>query len=159
MRMITRFIVLSLITVMLLSTITACNLEWMNIPGDPLDYLASEPETENAVEPIATTNNRNNLQPFTRYDETVTITVGRHFNTSTDSFDSFRNESDELNNAYINMIYDELNIKLEVVFNVPFEEYVDTLNRHRQAGTLPDTFWLPNTYTAMQFFNELINNN
>ena len=120
MRMIKRFIFLLLIMVMLLSVTIACSLEWMNIPGDPLDYLVSEPETDSPAEPITTTNNRNNFQPFTRYDETVTITIGRYFNTSIDSFDSFRNETDELNNAYINMIYDELNIKLEVIFNVPY---------------------------------------
>jgi len=140
---------------MLISIVSACNIHWFGVPEYPTVKNKSEPVPE-PVEPERPANNAYNFEPFVPYDETIVITVGRYFGNHHDSFDTFVHGQ---RNAYIDILYDELNIRVEVIFNVPFEDYEETLARHRAAGTLPDTFIIPNTYEGLVFFNELLEKN
>ena len=140
--------------VMLVPLAVACSNEVINITY-PESFLPppEQVESEEAVIP----EDRDYLEPFSRYEETVVVTVGRFFNADHDLADSFALGAGS--NAVVDMVYNELNIQIEVIFNVPIEEYIETLQRHRAAGTLPDTFQIPNSYEGMRFFNELLQDN
>ena len=139
---------------MMLSIVAACNINLitgyddMGAVSTAYEQIGTEP-TETPI------NNADNFEPFVPYDETVVITVGRFFR----YYDVFAPGTDARNNAFINMLYNELNIRVEVIFNVPHAEYAETLLRHKAADTLPDTFWIEDSFEGRQLFDELVNNN
>jgi putative aldouronate transport system substrate-binding protein len=116
----------------------------------------TEPPVQVEEIPPPEPEDRDYLEPFSRYDETVIVTVGRFYSTYVEYLAApgvvFEN------NIYIDMLYNELNIQVEIIFNVPFEEYHETLERHKAADTLPDTFCIPNTPVGLRFLNELVQN-
>ena len=149
-----KLIQMLLIIFMLLPIIAACNILLFEEP----EHQTALPTTESEPYISPPPNNANNFEPFIRYDDTVIITVGRYFSTDYDSLDTFAFNIGEMANAYIKMLYEVLNVQVEVIFNVPYYEYYETIARHRAAGTLPDTFRITNSFTGLTLFNELIEN-
>jgi putative aldouronate transport system substrate-binding protein len=92
------------------------------------------------------------MGPFERYPETVVIRVGRESNPG----GSFAPGTNSTDNAWTKMLYDVLNIKIEVAFEVPGGEYDEELMRRAASGTLPDTFGISETARGQQLFNQLL---
>ena len=142
--------------VMLFLISAACSGDVINITYPESFQPSPPPQTE--WDELIVPEDRDYFQPFSRYEETVVVTVGHFFNIDPDAPEAARglDVGNRVFDAFIDMIYSELNIQIEVIFNVPIDEYEETLKRHRAAGTLPDTFQIPQTYEGMRFFNELI---
>ena len=92
------------------------------------------------------------MVPFSKYLEPVTISVGRQANLG----GGFAPGEDVNDNYTTRILKDILNIEIDVVFDVPPEDYASTLVRHAAARTLPDTFWLNDSAADMAMFNELL---
>jgi len=95
------------------------------------------------------------FEPFSKYPEPITITVGRQANLG----GTFASGEDVNDNYTTRMLKDVLNIEIEVVFDVAPEDYNPTLVRHAAARTLPDTFWVTDDAAGMALFNELLEYN
>ncbi len=110
-----------------------------------------------AVPGSASTAASSDLVPFSKYEEPVTITVGRMGNTG----GQFAPGQDAQNNAWTQMLRDELNIIIDVEngFDVDASEYENMLALRAASNTLPDTFSIPNTLKSLALFNQLLEGN
>lgn len=97
------------------------------------------------------------LTPLTKYEEPVTITVGREINAG-GQFAEGQNSED---NGWTQLLRDELNIIIDVKngFEAIGAEYNKTLALHIASDTLPDTFAIQNNSAGMTMFKQLLEGN
>lgn len=97
------------------------------------------------------------LTPLAKYAEPVTITVGRINNAG----GQFAPGQDAQNNAWTQMLKDELNIIIDVEngFDADGSEYENTLALRAASNTLPDTFGIASTSKSLALFNQLLEGN
>ena len=93
-------------------------------------------------------------EPLVKYEEPVTIVVGRQNNAG----GQFAPGEDSENNAWTQMLKDELNIIIDVKngFDVGGDDYDSTVAMRVAGQTMPDVFSIGETPKAMALFYQLV---
>ncbi|GHU71009.1 hypothetical protein FACS1894184_17260 [Clostridia bacterium] len=95
------------------------------------------------------------LVPFSKYDEIVTISVGRMNNAG----GAFAPGADSENNAWTQLIKDTLNITFDIKtngFDVDAADYLNTLTLRVASDTIPDTFWIGESVKESALLKQLV---
>ncbi|MDR1598431.1 MAG: extracellular solute-binding protein [Oscillospiraceae bacterium] len=95
------------------------------------------------------------LEPFSKYGEPITISVGRMNNAG----GNFAPGTNSENNAWTQLLKDELNIIIDVNtngFDVDAADYQNTLMLRTASDTLPDTFTLLDDAKSTTLFKQLV---
>ncbi|MCL2461347.1 MAG: hypothetical protein FWF44_01670 [Defluviitaleaceae bacterium] len=95
------------------------------------------------------------MQPFAKYPDQITITVGRENNAG----GQFLAGQSSKDNYVLSMLKDVLNINYVVDFDVVGGSYDNTLLLRAASQTLPDTFGISNSANAMTLFHQMVDAN